>query len=198
MKNTLGERTFRKYRGRVATGYFKKRKSQARWSVENDTVRDMIESAKPRSVLDIPFGEGRFVWLHKKKGYETLGIDSSGEMLALARRKMNGIKNIKTMTGDARSTGLEDRSYDAVLCIRFLDLIDEDSMRAVMGELTRIAKRTIICTIRLGTKYVCKVNTATHDQKKFKHMVTRAGFKVVRDVPVFSEGWHILQMERGA
>lgn len=196
MITTLGDRTAKKYRGKMASGYYKKRVKQERWMIENETVEQMLKTLKPKSVLDMPFGEGRFIKLHREMGHDVVGVDSSGEMLALANKKLKKDDNIQLITGDARSMNFENRSYDVVVCVRFLDLIDEASMWLVLGVILRAARRGVICTIRLGEKYVCKSNTATHDEKKFRSFVTRSGFKITRDVPVFNEGWHILQMER--
>jgi hypothetical protein len=90
----------------------------------------------------------------------------------------------------------EDEWYDCTVCVRFLDLIDEDAMRAVVKELCRVTKRHIICTIRFGDKYVAKSNTAEHDAKKFKALVKRCGFHISKTERFREGSWHILLLER--
>jgi hypothetical protein len=86
------------------------------------------------------------------------------------------------------------KSFDVAVCVRFLDLIDEKAMQQVVKELCRVARHTIICTIRLGPKYIAKSNTATHNEKKFRAMLVRFGWKIVQPEPIFNAGWHVLKL----
>jgi hypothetical protein len=75
-------------------------------------------------------------------------------------------------------------------------LVEEDTMRQVVGELCRVARDRIVLTIRLGEQYVLKSNTATHDNRKFHALIRRYGWRVAEDVPVLKKGWHVLRLER--
>jgi ubiquinone/menaquinone biosynthesis C-methylase UbiE len=196
MTKTLAERTLRKYRGKMASGYEAKRKKQQRWALENETVARMLKENLKRhdSVMDVPVGTGRFFDVYKQMSLKVCGIDSSEEMLRLARKKSY---RAELEVGDARCLEYHDRSYTAVVCVRFLDLIDEKAMRQVVEQITRVADRMIVCTIRLGPKYVCKSNTATHDQRKFKALITSCGWRIAETVSVFEQGWQILRLARG-
>ena len=129
-----------------------------------------------------------------------IGVDASEEMIALARKKiprsMKQHAEIDLHVGDARKTDASDMLIDVVVCVRFLDLIDEEAMRAVVKELCRVARRAVILTIRLGPKYVPKVNTATHAEKPFFRMVDQAGWEFAERVPVLNAGWEIIRLER--
>jgi hypothetical protein len=65
-----------------------------------------------------------------------------------------------------------------------------------MLRLMQAASHTIVLTIRLGESYVLKSNTATHDTKRFKRLVSNHGWKIVEDVPIFTKGWHVLKLEK--
>lgn len=146
------------------------------------------------SLLDCPVGTGRFLGLYRKLGLTNVtGIDSSETMLALARKKRLAVVLEK---GDATSIGVDDQTYDVVVCVRFLDLIEETAMRAAVTELTRVCGGFIVLTIRLGDKYVPKSNTATHDRKKFRRLMTARGFVLVEEVPVFKAGWVVMKWRR--
>jgi ubiquinone/menaquinone biosynthesis C-methylase UbiE len=189
----LSERTARKYSGAMAAGYERKRMKQQRWHEENALVAAMLSSQKLNSVLDVPVGTGRFLRLYRKLNLACVGIDSSPAMLALARRKR---QPGQLLIGDARQLLLEDKAVDATVCVRFLDLIEEHAMRQVVAELCRVTRTCIILTIRLGGKYVLKVNTATHDAKKFTALLTKCGWRAAEDKMIFKQGWRVLRLER--
>jgi ubiquinone/menaquinone biosynthesis C-methylase UbiE len=200
------EQTSKKYRGRKAETYEAVRTKQGRWRLENEAVERMLAAMKPTSVLDCPVGTGRFLPLYAKLGIRlVIGVDASEEMLALAQRKLSrrarNCGYLKLVRGDAsdlsRSVGMRDPySVDVTVCVRFLDLIDEQAMRRVMHELMRVTRRSVILTIRLGENYVSKVNTATHDQRAFLRLVGRAGWQVEEMVPIFKQGWQVIRLGR--
>lgn len=186
-----------KYRGQKAATYELVRRKQARWHWEEEHVSRMLRALRPSSVLDCPVGTGRFLPLYGALAAHVLGLDASEEMLALARaKKRRHAGRHQLEIGDAASTGCDDGRYDVVVCVRFLDLIDEEAMRAVMRELCRVARRAVVLTIRLGDAYVPKSNTATHDKKKFAALVRRLGF-VMTDIVSFRDaGWMLMTIER--
>jgi len=188
------EKTSRKYRGKMASGYEAKRKKQIRWHEENRPVEQMMSlQGAGTTLLDCPVGTGRFLKTWEKMGFRVLGIDASEEMLALARRKRTEATLVQ---GSALDTRQPPKSHHAVVCVRFLDLIDEEAMRGVMRELARVAIRRIALTIRLGEKYVPKSNTATHDEKKFRRLVSALGFVICDELPIFKAGWRVMRLER--
>lgn len=192
--------TEKKYHGKKAETYDEIRTKQARWDFEHKTVEEWIREINPTRVLDCPVGTGRFLELYQHIGAQYVtGVDISEEMLALARKKV-GRKmkrtNLTLSQGSATDVKADDKLYDVSVCVRFLDLIDEEAMRKVMTEIARVTKHWIICTIRLGDVYLPKSNTAEHDRKKFNALVKRLGFKTQASRQ-FREGtWHVLLLER--
>jgi ubiquinone/menaquinone biosynthesis C-methylase UbiE len=188
-----------KYHGAKARTYDTIRTKQARWDFENKTVWKWLEEMKPiaRQVLDCPVGTGRFLKKYHELSIHVHGYDISEEMLRLAKRKVpKGNKLTYLSQHSATSLPTKDRFFDGAVCVRFLDLIDEEAMRKVMEELARVPKRFIILTIRLGDKYVPKSNTAEHDARKFRALVKRLGFSV-SDSAQFREGsWHVMLLSR--
>lgn len=189
--------TSKKYRGRKAATYDAVRQKQRRWRLENEIVERMLRELRPKTVLDVPVGTGRFLELYNSLNVEIVtGIDSSDAMLSQAALRKSSRRMVRLLlVGDAAA--LEDTpKHEVSVCVRFLDLIDEDAMRRVVRELCRVTRRAIICTIRYGDKYVPKVNTAEHDRSKFRALVRRCGFEIHEEVPIFEAGWHVVQMRR--
>jgi ubiquinone/menaquinone biosynthesis C-methylase UbiE len=194
--------TRKKYHGRKAETYEEVRTKQQRWDEENVAVEKLLRDvASTRSVvLDCPMGTGRFITTYRKLGVKSvIGIDVSESMLKFARfnlKKRWPKGPVKLVVGDAEFTDLDDKSVDATVCVRFLDLIDDIAMRSVLEEMCRVTRHSVILTIRLGEKYVAKSNTATHDAKKFWALVNRLGFSVIDTVGIFNEGWIVARIER--
>lgn len=188
------------YYGKKASGYDEKRRTQQRWKLEHAAVEKMLGSVKPVHVLDLPCGTGRFVEIYKKlpSVRTVVFADISDEMYRQAERKGRKFNGFSFMRLDATDISMSPAHVDTVVCCRFLDLIDEATLAKVMGEFQRVVSRggSIICTIRLGDKYVPKVNTATHDRRKWNALLKRLGWKIEESVPIFNAGWVVLRLGR--
>jgi ubiquinone/menaquinone biosynthesis C-methylase UbiE len=190
------EATARKYAGRMAKIYEAKRQKQLRWKLENEIVGRLVSQYcvhGHKSVLDVPVGTGRFLHLWKALNLHCTGYDTSEEMLALAKRKR---QPGALAQADIRKLPHKEKSFDLSVCVRFLDLVPQDTMQAAMHELARVTKHHIILTIRLGERYIAKVNTATHDGRRFAMLCKRLGFETLEEVPIFQQGWRVILLER--
>ena len=189
--------TSRKYHGRKAETYDEIREKQARWKWENEHVEQWLREVRPKSVLDVPCGTGRFLDVYRALKVRVVhGVDASDEMIGLAKRKVAPGDNTVLEVGYATATGMQAGAFDCVVCVRFLDLIDEEAMRLVLTELYRVARKSVVLTIRLGTKYVPKSNTAEHDGPKFYRHMARAGWQVGEKALFRDAGWFIMRLER--
>jgi len=139
-----------RYRGPLAQKYDSRRKRGAQWLGEQQAVEALLAKLPTgSSILDIPAGTGRFIPLYKKFGLRASGMDSSADMLAGAQQKANEIGlAIDLQTADIRAIAAPDAGFDCVLCMRFLNWVDPDGLRTVLGELARVAKTHLILGIR--------------------------------------------------
>lgn len=189
------ESTARKYSGQMAANYDSKRSKQLRWDLENKAVTEMLRDEKHKTVLDIPVGTGRFLTLYKQLGLTCYGYDTSKAMLSLAKRKRGGAAKVLE-EGDIRKIPHKDNSMDVSVCVRFMDLVPEDTMQQAIKELARVTRHHIILTTRLGDEYIPKVNTATHDRRKFHALLKKLGWTIIADKEIFQQGWHVLKLGR--
>lgn len=73
-----------------------------------------IWDGNPDRVVDLGCGTGLSTLVWRNRCLEVIGIEPSDDMLAVAQKKeMNGIAFRK---GSSTSTGLPDKSADAVIC----------------------------------------------------------------------------------
>ena len=142
-------RLSKRYLGEAADKYDADREQTAKWEREQSAV-ERILGALPRhlSILDIPVGTGRFIELYGRLGLQATGLDISADMLSRAREKAEHTgAGITLREGDIRSIAGPDGAFDIALCIRFLNWIDLEGVRAVLRELTRVSDRYLIVSI---------------------------------------------------
>jgi SAM-dependent methyltransferase len=139
-----------RYWGRRAKDYEAERAGSSSWMRENNAVDAYLgEIAEGGSVVDIPVGTGRFLELYAKHGLRPTGLDISDDMLAQAAAKARDLGlEIALRRSDIRAIEAPDASFDAALCIRFLNWVDSTGVRAAVAELARVSRSHVILGIR--------------------------------------------------
>lgn len=141
------------YRNR-ALNYNKKRLKQEWWHVEQKEMEALLESL-PRnlSVVDIPFGTGRFVPFYDKFGYKIAGLDASADMIGAARDALGVLYDKCSCTvGDAMDLPYKDGAFDLVVSTRFLrDIVTFGMAKTMLSEMARVTSKYAI--IQLGNNF---------------------------------------------
>lgn len=142
------------YYGTKAKAYEDKRKRQHGWESEQRVVRGLLSTLPDElSVLDVPFGTGRFLPYYLEKRMQVTGLDSSEEMISQAReaRGAEALAQCHIDVGDARQLPYQDDSFDVVVCFRFLsDIVSFADAKQVLREIARVARSYVI--LDLGTR----------------------------------------------
>lgn len=152
-----------KYVGELAEAYVTNRVEVPTWTWEQEQVR-VWANGRPKgsSVLDVPFGTGRYAPLYLDAGLVVHGADISADMVAVAKRELGEAFNSCTVqVADAENLAhLADGSVDAVLSSRFIQwLPDLAIVDRVLGEFARVAKEDLFLQLKLPTGAVQKRNT---------------------------------------
>jgi ubiquinone/menaquinone biosynthesis C-methylase UbiE len=141
------------YKGR-AQNYNKKRLKQEWWHVEQREMEALLETL-PRglSVVDIPFGTGRFVPFYDKFGYKIAGLDASADMIGAARETLGVLYDKCSCTvGDAMDLPYKDGAFDLVVSTRFLrDIVTFGMAKKMLAEMARVTSKYAI--IQLGNDF---------------------------------------------
>jgi SAM-dependent methyltransferase len=135
-----------------ARKYLEERLKQPYWPVEQDSVKALLACVPDgSSVLDVPFGTGRFLAHYLEKGMQVRGLDISTEMLEVAREYWgNKFSSCSVDIGSAVAMPYEDRSFDVVVSFRFLQsIITFADVRKVLKEVARVTRRYAILQIRI-------------------------------------------------
>ncbi len=91
-------------------------------------VRGALAAASGERILDVGCGPGFYVAeLLEEVGPEgsIVGVDSSPDMLAAARRRCEGHANVTFEEGNASALPVEDAGFDAALCVQVLEYVPE-------------------------------------------------------------------------
>lgn len=105
---------------------------------------------KGLSVVDVPFGTGRFVPDYLENGYSIHGLDVSDEMLKAAENALgDSFANCTVATGSAMDLPYKDGEFDLLVSTRFLrDIIVARDAQKALSEFARVTKKYAV--IQLG------------------------------------------------
>ena len=138
-----------RYYGQIAKTYDAVREGSDRWHMEQRTVESILEAIHPSSLLDLPFGTGRFIEVHQRLQYRWIGVDISEEMLNIAREKDVKSSTGNLFVGNATALELGNDEVDTSLCIRLLNLLTHDQASQVLGELSRVSQNWVVFGARI-------------------------------------------------
>ena len=99
-------------------------------------------------VLDVPCGAGRLLPSLTALGFQVVAVDSSPHMVALARKRTEARgfeKETEFLVSSIFDTGLNDDTFDAVICNRLFHHFSEPQIRRnALRELRRLCTGTIV------------------------------------------------------
>lgn len=162
MKKVKGDR----YYGKTAQDYEAVRTKQPWWTVEQDEMKDLLSSLpRDMSVVDIPFGTGRFVPYYLERGFKVFGLDASKDMLASAQDLLgDDYDHCTTTTGLSTKLPFADAQFDLLVSTRFLrDIILFRDVKTTLSEFARVTKRFAI--LQLGVKLSAPYETPPDDER---------------------------------
>jgi SAM-dependent methyltransferase len=107
------------------------------------TMLRFLEPVMGLRILDVGSGTGRAAIALARNGADVTAVDASPEMLAVAeRRARDAGARVTFARGDAHHLEFDDRSFDAVVCLRVL--MHMPDWRRSLGELCRVASRRVV------------------------------------------------------
>lgn len=121
-------------------------------SLPKSTMKEIIviiadELKHSRRVLDLGVGTGRFAEPLSKKGIDILGVDISEAMIKKAQLK--DIDNL--ILGDACVLPFKDSSFDSIICVHVLHLIE--NCDEVLREIKRVGGEKLLSVINKKSQF---------------------------------------------
>lgn len=105
------------------------------FAIDQAVIDDILDGIRIGDALDAACGTGRLTAGLLERGHRVIGVDSSPEMLEVARRR---VPRADLRTGDLRELPVEDGAVDLVVC--GLALAHLDDLRPVMAEFARVLR----------------------------------------------------------
>jgi arsenite methyltransferase len=104
-------------------------------------VREALNAASGERIVDVGCGPGFYVAeLLDAVGRDgsIVGVDGSAEMLAIARRRVEGEPNVAFHAADATALPLEDGEFDAAFSVQVLEYVPD--VAKALGEMHRVLR----------------------------------------------------------
>lgn len=140
----------KQYRGAVARHYNAQRETGSKWLAEQRVLQNLLEDFPTQlRVLDVPVGTGRLFPFYERLGFAVTGMDVSPDMLQEARDRADRLGlDVELRQGDIRAIPAKSSSFELVVCIRFLNWVDLEGLRASLQELSRVSSDKLLVGIR--------------------------------------------------
>ena len=181
--------------GDCADQYLDKRLAQDYWHLEQDVVEELLKDfPEGTTVLDVPFGTGRFVPFYANQKMQIFGLDASEDMIKVAERELgSGFAACDVKVGDAMALPYDDNQFDLGVCFRFLShIVSYEQACKVLAELRRVCGKHLIVQLRVRRDDAPAVdridpNKSMDDNLDLAgvtQMLTQAGFRITKKVPL--------------
>jgi ArsR family transcriptional regulator len=109
-------------------------------------------------VADLGCGTGNASELLAPLVKKVVAVDQSGPMLAAAKRRLEGVKNVEFVEGDLTRLPLKDASVDAAVCVLVLHHVEKPA--DALAEMRRVVKPGGMALV---------VDMVAHDRTIYKH-----------------------------
>jgi len=165
------------YTGVRASRYEAKRRGAPKWGWEHKILRGILKEINVKSVIDAPIGTGRFLNLYPE---QVVGLDCSEDMMAFARKRSETLElhncNIVIDKWPCNKA-------DLVVCIRFLNLINEAEMLLTLENILHSARKYAVFTMRTvpetSTQELSLGRVQIHHEEVMVNAVNELGFDIV-------------------
>lgn len=167
---------------------------QAFWRVNElpIVVRELGVGVTAMTALDAGTGTGQYLHVLQRRGYRSSGLDISGEMLRVARRKLGA--SARLVLGALESTPFRTAAFDVVIACRVLSHVER--LDVAMKELARVTRpggRLLLTDVSAEHNYVTTripTRAGTVHIETFKHDTAEVFSKACR-----YGGWQVDRME---
>ena len=187
------------YYGNTALTYHERRKDSTRWKSEDAAVAKFLAKLPEGiSVIDLPFGTGRFTEIFAARDLHITGIDISEDMLRAAREIYGAALEGATLeVGDATALKYADKAFDLVVSVRFLqNIIPYRMVKLALKEMARVTRFWGILEFEVRKHDAVDVGLPGEDdplrglmyQHQIDEMLEQAGFRTKDVTPVYDNG----------
>lgn len=188
------------YYGDQAERYEANRVGKQYWDDQQEIAEELIAGLPDGlSVLDVPFGTGRFVKAYNRKGWRVSGVEISADMIASARRlRGEAMAGYDVRVGDALELPWPDNTFDLVMSFRFLsEIVSVAEARSAMAEMARVTRDLAILDLGIRDPDAPQLDRLPRDTERsgvaftedqMARMLRIAGFEIESITPQYASG----------
>jgi len=137
------------------------------------------------SILDFGCGIGRLTEFMAKDFKNVVGVDISPTMLAEARKKLEGFKNVQFVETDGVNIPLPESSFDFVFAyLVFQHIKDRNIFEGAFKEISRVLKPSGVFKVLLRSDKQQNMNKwwsgVEYSQDAIKAVYEKIGFKLIK------------------
>ena len=150
------------YVGKKALIYDEHRQNDIYWKAEDECVNKYISmiSNEINSVIDAPYGTGRFAPIYDKYNLNVTAVDISNEMIEVAISKhKNHLSKTKFLIQDMVKIPKDDCSVDLAICFRFIPwIVSFKDAKIALSELSRVCNKYAILELCVGKHNISNID----------------------------------------
>ncbi|RZN61791.1 class I SAM-dependent methyltransferase [Methanonatronarchaeum sp. AMET6-2] len=152
---------------------------------EKTCVKKALGKINQQKILEIATGTGRFSLMLAQEGADVTACDISSPMLEIAQTKADkkGLSNtINFFKGDAEQLPFKDNTFDKVMAIRFMHLVDDPEK--FLKEMTRVTKKTVIFdtfnlqSFRILYNKILPMDSRLYSEEEVQKLAEKNGLKI--------------------
>lgn len=116
-------------------------------SASGHAIARLVDGTATASVLDVGTGSGDLpeaLVRSNGRSLRVIAADLRPEVLAVARARLAGMREVDLLLADARSLPLDDASVDVAHASLLIHHLDEADAIAAMREMRRVARRGVV------------------------------------------------------
>jgi len=180
----------------IAEKYEPKRFSGAGGTYINQTEKSCVKKTlgqiKNKKILEIATGTGRFSLMLAENGADVTACDISTPMLEIAQDKAErkGLTNkINFFKGDAEKLPFKDNTFDKVMAIRFMHLVDDPEK--FLKEMARVTKDTVIFdtfnlqSFRILYNKILPMDSRLYSENEIKQLAKKTNLQITKKIDSF-------------
>lgn len=144
-----------RYTGDLAENYDATRRNSRRYANEEAAFAGFAKRLNAQSVLDCPFGTGRWVEYYRAMTGKVVAVDLSADMLAVAKSKLDTSPDVDVdyVVGsifDVNFSAYASKNIDLVVCTRFLNWVPAGQAVKAIANLSAVRSKHAIfgCSVR--------------------------------------------------
>ena len=189
------------YVGEKALIYDDHRQNDPYWILEHEALREFIHKNRVliSSVLDAPYGTGRFASIYHDVNFNVFGLDISSEMVNVAKKKQSKFLSKTTFhIQDFRNIPHPDNSIDLVVCYRFLPwIVSLQDAEDALVEFSRVCKKYAVFELCVG-KHISPMKNIkkseilwnNYNEEELRNWLKNYGFETMEVKFLFDDEQH--------